>query len=82
MEWIIEASRVLKKHGSLYICGFSEILADLKHPASKYFKGCKWLVWHYKNKANLGKDFGRSHESLLHFRKSKKFIMNQDFIRI
>ena len=82
MEWIVEASRVLKNHGSLYICGFSEILADLKHPASKYFKGCKWLVWHYKNKANLGNDFGRSHESLLHFRKTKKFIMNPDFIRI
>lgn len=82
MLWIEEASRVLKKTGSLYICGFSEILADLKHPASRYFKGCKWLVWHYKNKANLGGDFGRSHESLLHFRKTKKFTMNQDFIRI
>ncbi|CAJ1313330.1 DNA-methyltransferase [Paenibacillus nuruki] len=82
LEWIVEASRVLKSNGSLYICGFSEILADLKHPASKYFKGCKWLVWHYKNKANLGKDFGRSHESLLHFRKSTKFTMNQDFVRI
>lgn len=82
MKWIVEASRILKKDGTLYICGFSEILADLKHPASRYFKGCKWLVWHYKNKANLGKDFGRSHESLLHFRKSKKFTMNQDFIRI
>lgn len=82
MEWIIEASRILKKSGSLYICGFSEILADLKHPASKYFKGCKWLVWHYKNKANLGKDFGRSHESLLHYRKSKVFTMNQDYVRI
>lgn len=82
MEWITEASRVLKKDGTLYICGFSEILADLKHPASKYFEGCKWLVWHYKNKANLGKDFGRSHESILHFRKSKKFTMNQDYIRI
>jgi len=82
LQWIVEASRVLKPHGSLYICGFSEILADLKHPASKYFKGCKWLVWHYKNKANLGRDFGRSHESLLHFRKTKSFTMNQDFIRI
>jgi site-specific DNA-methyltransferase (adenine-specific) len=82
LEWIAEAARILKKNGTLYICGFSEILADLKHPASKYFKGCKWLVWHYKNKANLGKDFGRSHESLLHFRKSKNFTMNLDFIRI
>nr|WP_113757890.1 site-specific DNA-methyltransferase [Brevibacillus laterosporus] len=82
LQWIREASRVLKKTGSLYICGFSEILADLKHPSSKYFKGCRWLVWHYKNKANLGKDWGRSHESILHFRKSKSFTMNQDLIRI
>lgn len=82
MQWITEASRVLKKNGSLYICGFSEILADLKHPASKLFKGCRWIIWHYKNKANLGKDWGRSHESILHLRKSKGFIFNVDDIRI
>src|SRR5437764_1454505 len=46
------------------------------------FKGCKWLVWHYKNKANLGSDWGRSHESILHFRKSKQFTSNIDDIRI
>ena len=82
MGWIREASRVLKKTGTLYICGFSEILADLKHPSMKYFKGCKWLIWYYKNKANLGKDWGRSHESILHLRKSKKFTMNIDNVRI
>lgn len=82
MEWIKEAARVLKPTGSLYICGFSEILADLKHPASKYFKTCRWIVWHYKNKANLGKDWGRSHESILLFRKSKKFTFNIDEVRI
>lgn len=82
MEWVREASRVLKESGTLYICGFSEILADLKHPSMKYFKGCRWLVWYYKNKANLGKDWGRSHESILHLRKSKKFTMNIDTIRI
>ena len=37
VKWITQASRVLKPTGSLYVCGFSEILADLKHPASKYF---------------------------------------------
>lgn len=82
MQWIEEASRVLKDNGTLYICGFSEILADLKHPASKYFKSCRWIVWHYKNKANLGNDWGRSHESILHFRKSKVFSVNIDQIRI
>ncbi len=58
MEWISEAQRVLKKTGSLYVCGFSEILADIKWAASHLFKGCKWLVWFYRNKANLGNGLG------------------------
>jgi len=82
MQWIKEASRVLKKTGTLYVCGFSEILADLKHPSMKYFKSCRWIVWYYKNKANLGNDWGRSHESLLHLRKSKKQTFNVDDVRI
>ncbi|MGP6173646.1 DNA-methyltransferase [Corynebacterium sp. A21] len=83
MQWIVEASRVLTPTGSLYICGFSEILADVKHPATKYFAACRWLVWHYKNKANLGSDWGRSHESILHFRKSKKQKLHSiDYLRI
>jgi len=82
LQWITEASRILKTTGSLYICGFSEILADLKHPASRHFKGCRWLIWHYKNKANLGSDWGRSHESMIHFRKSDKTKLNVDDVRI
>lgn len=82
MQWITEAHRVLKKTGSLYICGFSEILADLKWASSPLFKGCKWLVWFYRNKGNLGNDWGRSHESILHLRKSKNFIFNIDEVRI
>lgn len=82
MEWIREAKRILTDNGSLYICGFSEILADLKWAAAPLFKGCKWLIWFYRNKANLGKDWGRSHESLLHLRKSRDFIFNIDEVRI
>jgi len=80
--WIEQAARVLKPTGTLYICGFSEILADIKHPASRYFKSCRWIIWNYKNKANLGNDWGRSHESILHFRKTNKFTFNIDDIRI
>ncbi len=82
LEWIEQAARVLKPTGTLYICGFSEILADLKLPASHFFRGCRWLVWHYKNKANLGADWGRSHESILHFRKSRHFTFTVDNVRI
>ena len=82
LTWIKEAQRILKKDGSLYICGFSEILADIKYLASPIFRSCKWLVWYYRNKANLGNDWGRSHESILHFRKSSSFIFNIDEVRI
>ncbi|MBE9142082.1 DNA-methyltransferase [Planktothrix mougeotii] len=82
LQWISEASRILKSTGSLYICGFSEILADLKHPVSKYFKSCRWLIWHYKNKANMSHDWGRSHESIIHFRKSNPVKLNIDDVRI
>ncbi|MEA5576337.1 site-specific DNA-methyltransferase [Anabaena sp. UHCC 0451] len=82
IQWIRQASRILKSTGSLYVCGFSEILADLKYPSSKYFKNCRWLIWHYKNKANLGSDWGRSHESIIHFRKSDQAKINIDDVRI
>ncbi|WMJ75476.1 DNA methyltransferase [Cytophagaceae bacterium ABcell3] len=82
MEWIREAHRILSDRGSLYICGFSEILADLKWASASMFKGCKWLVWFYRNKGNLGNDWGRSHESILHFRKSENYIYHIDEVRI
>ncbi|MDR2849569.1 MAG: site-specific DNA-methyltransferase, partial [Verrucomicrobiota bacterium] len=82
VQWIEQAARILKPAGTLFVCGFSEILADIKHPASRFFSSCRWIIWHYKNKANLGKDWGRSHESILHFRKTKHFTFNIDSIRI
>jgi site-specific DNA-methyltransferase (adenine-specific) len=82
LTWIEQVARILKPTGSFYICGFSEILADIKLPASRFFQGCRWLIWHYKNKANLSNDWGRSHESILHFRKSKNFYMDIDNVRI
>lgn len=80
--WVAEAARVLKPSGTLYVCGFSEILADVKVAVAPLFAGCRWLVWHYKNKANLGGDWGRSHESILHLRKTRTFTFNVDAVRI
>ena len=37
--WIEECARVLRPHGSLYICGFSEILAEVKAAVSSRFAG-------------------------------------------
>ena len=81
-KWVAEVSRILKDSGTCYICGFSEILADVKYRTQRFFNGCRWIVWHYKNKANLGNDWGRSHESILHFRKAKTTRINVDDIRI
>jgi site-specific DNA-methyltransferase (adenine-specific) len=81
IQWIDQAARVLKPTGSLYVCGFTEILADIKHPASKFFAHCRWLIWHYKNKGNMGSDWGRSHESIIHFRKSDAARLNVDDVR-
>jgi len=81
-QWMELAARVLKPSGSLYICNFSEVLADIKVAAMPFFHSCRWLIWHYKNKANLGSDWGRAHESILHLRKSDEFTMNLDDIRI
>jgi len=82
INWIKEAARILKPTGSLYVCGFSEIIADIKLPALSLFDSCRWIIWHYKNKATLGNGWGRSHESILHFRKTKNFTFNVDAVRI
>lgn len=80
--WIAEVVRVLSPVGSAYICGFSEILADLKVRAAPRFAACRWLVWYYRNKANLGRDWGRSHESILHLRRSPKTRIDVDSVRV
>lgn len=79
--WLAEVSRVLAPHGSAYVCGFSEILADVKARSARRFASCRWLIWSYKNKANLGKDWGRSHESIIHLRKASAKI-DVDAVRI
>jgi site-specific DNA-methyltransferase (adenine-specific) len=80
--WLAEVARVLAPHGSAYVCGFSEILADVKARSARRFAGCRWLVWYYKNKANLGRDWGRSHESILHLRASRVARIDVDAVRV
>ena len=81
-RWLAEVERVLSPSGSAYVCGFSEILADVKARSAKRFSACRWLVWYYRNKANLGSDWGRSHESILHLRKASKTKLNVDEVRV
>jgi site-specific DNA-methyltransferase (adenine-specific) len=81
--WLGEVVRVLRPEGSAYVCGFSEILAEVKARSARRFRGgCRWLIWYYRNKANLGSDWGRSHESLIHLRASKQCRIDVDAVRV
>ncbi len=81
-EWLTEVERVLAPGGTAYVCGYSEILAEIKARSASRFAACRWLVWFYRNKANLGSDWGRSHESILHLRKKSRVKLNVDAVRI
>ena len=81
-SWLAEVRRVLAPRGSAYVCGFSEILAEVKARSAKRFAECRWLIWSYRNKANLGGDWGRSHESILHLRCARGTRIDTDAVRV
>lgn len=78
-EWISECIRILKPSGSLYIYGFSEILA---HISVRIDLPKRWLIWHYTNKTiPTYNGWQRSHESIIYVWKDKP-IFNRDIIRV
>ena len=81
-RWVSAARRALAPEGSLYVMGWSEVLADVKVAVAGEWASCRWLVWSYRNKANLKDDWGRSHESILHLRAGKRFTFHTDAVRI
>jgi site-specific DNA-methyltransferase (adenine-specific) len=77
-SWIDESIRVLKSTGTLFIYGFSEILAYLsvEIPINK-----RWLIWHYTNKNVASLNFWqRSHEAIICAWKDKPNF-NRDEVR-
>ena len=80
--WLADVALVLTPQGTAYVMGFSEVLADLKWACGDRFAGIRWLVWSFRNRGNLRRDWGRSHESLLHLRKSREFTMDIDAVRV
>lgn len=78
-KWITESLRVLKPQGTLYVYGFSEVLASIFANTQCNFK--KWIIWHYANKNVASSQFWqRSHESIAIFAKSKPYF-NRDDVR-
>lgn len=79
-KWIAECLRILKPNGTMFIYGFSEILAlilsRVPHTISR-----RWIVWHYTNKTTPTLNFWqRSHESIIVLWKEDK-VFHRDDIR-
>lgn len=79
-SWIHECLRILKPNGTMFIYGFSEILAlilaRIPHTIHR-----RWLVWHYTNKNVASLQFWqRSHESILVLWKEDK-VFHRDEVR-
>ena len=77
-EWINESIRIMKPTGTMFIYGFSEILAYLsvEIPINK-----RWLIWHYTNKNVASLNFWqRSHEAIICAWKDRR-IFNRDDVR-
>lgn len=77
-SWIEKCMKILKPNGTMFIYGFSEILAHIfvRMPHHK-----RWLIWHYTNK-NMPtiKFWQRSHESIICCWKDER-VFNEDDIR-
>jgi site-specific DNA-methyltransferase (adenine-specific) len=77
--WLIEAQRLLKPTGTMFIYGFDEILAHILVllPIEKH----RWLTWYYTNKNVPSLNFWqRSHESIICYWRENP-IFNRDSVR-
>jgi site-specific DNA-methyltransferase (adenine-specific) len=79
-NWIKECLRILKPNGTMFIYGFSEILALILSKVP-YNINRRWIIWHYTNKNVPSLNFWqRSHESVIVLWKSDK-VFHRDDIR-
>lgn len=77
-QWIAQCVRILKPKGTLYIYGFSEILAFIR---VRIKLRVRWIMWHYTNKTTPSLNFWqRTHESILCCYKEKP-VFNRDDVR-
>ena len=76
--WMKECLRILKPNGTMFIYGFSEILALILSKVP-YDIHRRWLIWHYTNKNVASLNFWqRSHESILVLWKDDKEFHRDD----
>ena len=79
-DWIKECLRILRKDGTMFIYGFSEILALILARIPEEVNR-RWVVWHYTNKTTPSLNFWqRSHESIIVLWKDSK-VFHRDDVR-
>ena len=79
-KWLTECLRILKPNGTMFVYGFSEILAlilaRVPHKINR-----RWAIWHYTNKNVASLNFWqRSHESVLILWK-ENYVFHRDDVR-
>lgn len=81
-KWMKLAINRLKSSGTMFVYGFSEILAYLSVLLPQKYSR-RWLIWYYTNKNTPHANFWqRSHESILTIWKSSEYrIFNLDDVR-
>jgi len=83
MSWLLEAKRVLKDNGTIYVfmgVRFIPHLYLMLEELKFLFNG--WITWHYTQGMGRKKGFSPRHEDILYFTKSKDFVFNLDSVRI
>jgi site-specific DNA-methyltransferase (adenine-specific) len=79
-QWMQECLRVLRPNGTMFIYGFSEILARVQCQLPDDVN-VRWLIWHYTNKTVPSARFWqRSHESILAVWGSER-VFHRDDVR-
>lgn len=79
-EWMEECYRILAPNGTMFVYGFSEILALILARVPPEINR-RWIIWHYTNKNAAHLNFWqRSHESILVLWKKDK-VFNRDLVR-
>lgn len=83
-SWLLEAKRVLKPNGTIYVfmgVRFISYLYDiLDKELGMFFNS--WIVWHYTQGLGKTKGFSPRHDDILMFTKSSDFIFNLDNVRV
>lgn len=82
-KWLSEATRILKKNGTLYTFGGKEFIAHIYIILEKLNMDFNsWIVWHYTQGQGRTKGYSSRHDDILMFTKGKKYTFNLDDIRI